>query len=136
MKGRKTKIIEQRICLTENLKERFPKQAHLINEFMREKKLHAESDAWLGLTETGLARMFENFLALPQLDAGGIGKEEIPDAANLISISNEISFIARKLTEGSKPAELQPRLKNEIINELEKLNLKWLSHGMRSIDRY
>ena len=133
MKGRKTKIAEKQNELMEKLRERFPEQLHLIPEFIREKKLYAESEAWLGLTETGLVRIFEGFVALPDPQDSGAALVQETDASRLLSVSNEINFIARELKAGQPIAEIQQRLKNNVMKELEALNLKWISQEMKRL---
>jgi hypothetical protein len=128
MKGRKTKIAEQQSLLLENLRKRFPDQLQLIQEFVHERGLHPGSEVWLGLTETGIVRMFEKFVAPPTFTLSAQGSEIISDASILLSVSNDLRFLASKLGEGGKHEELQRHLKNEIIGKLEAMNLKWINN--------
>lgn len=125
MKGKKTNLRERQIASIEYLKLNFPDHVHLIPEFLREQKIHQESDLWLQYTAAGLARLFEGYLEPAKSLLDPAGSESLKDSMQLAVIQKHLAHLQTQLQSKPDIKVMQRILESEVIAQLMQLNGKW-----------
>src|ERR1700733_8688270 len=125
MKGKKKSIEEGRVALSDSLRKNYSEFSHLIPEFIRGEKLHNDNELWRQLTEAGIGRMFEIFLALPGAEILGQATNVLKALRQLAGVKEGINNLEIKLRLGREPKMLLRQLNDEVIGPLEAIRDNW-----------
>jgi hypothetical protein len=125
MKGKKANLRERRFASMEYLRLNFPDHVHLIPEFLREQRIHEESDLWMQYSAAGLAKLFELYLEPAKSLSDATDGESPNDSFRLIAIQKRLEYLQTQLVEKPDYKVLQRILESEVIAQLYQLNRKW-----------